>query len=166
MDSNTQWINSGRFHKVPTNSPNPNPVGKKWILLKSTHQFAQKNTQQASIGHFQKVPINSPSSYPAGKWQALSKSTTRFCTGHFLKTTKTYVMGGHHPEFLPQPVHSLFMENNTPLLQPWVLMDMSQLMSWMILLILLNFLIFLCYIFPGLFPLFMVKSQAPVQHQR
>ena len=56
-------------------------------------------------------------------------------------------MGGHHPEFMPQPVHRLFMENNTPLLQPWVLMDMSQLMSWMTLLILLNFLIFLLVAF-------------------
>jgi len=63
----TQGVNIGHFQKVPTNSPSPNPVGKKWVLLKSTHQFAQQNTQQVSIGRFQKVPINSPSSYPAGK---------------------------------------------------------------------------------------------------
>ena len=73
--AHTQQINSGHFQKVPTNSPSPNPVGKKWVLLKSTHQFAQQNTQQVSIGCFQKVPINSPGSYPVGKWWALSKST-------------------------------------------------------------------------------------------
>jgi len=55
--------------------PSPNPAGKKWALLKSTHQFTQQNTQQVSIDRFQKVPINSPGSYPAGKWWALSKST-------------------------------------------------------------------------------------------
>jgi len=73
--AHTQWVNIGHFQKVPTNSPNPNPVGKKWVLFKSTHQFAQRNTQQVSIDRFQKVPINSLGSYPAGKWWALLQST-------------------------------------------------------------------------------------------
>ena len=73
--AHTQRVNGGHFQKVPTHLPSPNPAGKKWALLKSTHQFAQQNTQQVSIDHFQKVPINLPGSYPAGKWWALSKST-------------------------------------------------------------------------------------------
>ena len=46
-----QRVNSGHFQKVPTHLPSPNPAGKKWALLKSTHQFTQQNTQQVSIDH-------------------------------------------------------------------------------------------------------------------
>ena len=73
--AHTQQVSGEHFYKVPTNSPSPNPGGKWWAHLKSTHQFAQRNTQQVSIGCFQKVPINLPGSYPAGKWWALLQST-------------------------------------------------------------------------------------------
>ena len=73
--AHTQWVSGECFHEVPTNSPSPNPGGKWWAHLKSTHQFTQQNTWQVSLGRFQKVPINSPGSYPAGKWWALLQST-------------------------------------------------------------------------------------------
>jgi len=61
--AHTQQVNGRHFQKVPTHLPSPNPAGKWWALLKSTHQFAQQNTQQVHIDRFQKVPINLPSSY-------------------------------------------------------------------------------------------------------
>ena len=39
--AHTQWVNSGHIQKVPTHLPSPNPGGKLWALLKSTHQFTQ-----------------------------------------------------------------------------------------------------------------------------
>ena len=73
--AHTQRVNSGHIQKVPTHLPSPNPGGKQWAHLKSTHQFVQRNTQQVHISHFQKVPTSSPGSYPAGKWWALLQST-------------------------------------------------------------------------------------------
>ena len=39
--AHTQRVNSGHIQKVPTHLPSPNPAGKLWALLKSTHQFTQ-----------------------------------------------------------------------------------------------------------------------------